>query len=154
MPDDESRPARSGLLGLVAAAWGRRELRFLAVGGANTVMAYLIFVGFHALLGDSVPYLVLLVPTYAVAVPLAFTSLRVLVFGTHGNVWLDFARYCLVQTSGFFLNAAVLALLVGWLSVPVVPAQLIALAILIVVTYFSHALFSFRRPAHQVGMDA
>lgn len=140
-------PARTRLTGLIRTVWSRRELRFLGVGGANTVMAYLLFVLFHALIGGSVPYLVLLVPTYAVAVPLAFTTLRMLVFDTHGNVWVDFGRYCLVQTSGFGLNAAVLAFLVGVLSFPVVAGQTVALLILIVVTYFSHLLFSFRRPA-------
>jgi putative flippase GtrA len=132
---------------LIRTLWRRRELRFLVVGGANTVLGYGLFVVFHAVLGSQVPYLVLLVPTYAVSIPIAFTSQRLLVFDTHGNAWVDFARYTLVQLSSVGLNAAVLALLVEVAGLPVVFGQLVALAVVIVATYFSHALFSFRRPA-------
>ncbi len=147
MPDDMSRPPRTGLFGLVAGLWARREVRFLIVGGANTLMAWFLFAGSHAILGDSVPYLALLIPTYGIGIPIAFTSQRVLVFDTHGNAWVDFARYCLVQLSAIGMNAAVLAFMVELLNLPVLLAQTVAIGVVIVLTYFSHLLFSFRRPA-------
>jgi putative flippase GtrA len=137
----------ANLPGLVRILWQRREFRFLVVGGGNTVMAYGLFVLFHALLADKVGYLLLLVPTYAVGVPIAFTCQRFLVFDTHGNALVDFARYTLVQLTSIGLNAAVLALMVQVLGMAVVIAQMVAIVVVVVLTYFSHALFSFRRPA-------
>ncbi|MCW2754126.1 MAG: GtrA-like protein [Marmoricola sp.] len=139
--------ARVRLTGLIRTVWLRREIRFLVVGGANTVLGYGLFILFHALLGHHVQYLVLLLPTYGLSIPIAFASQRILVFDTHGNAWVDFARYTTVQLSSIGLNAAVLAVTVEVLGLSVVLGQMVALVVVVVVTYFSHALFSFRRPA-------
>ncbi len=146
MSIESPRPEASGLFSTIDALWRRREVRFVVVGGLNTVAAWLLFAASHAILGDRVPYLALLIPTYGIGIPIAFSSQRILVFDTHGSVWIDFGRYCLVQLTAIGLNAAVLALAVEVLSLPVLIAQAVAIAVVIVLTYFSHSLFSFRRP--------
>ncbi|MCW2856244.1 MAG: GtrA-like protein [Marmoricola sp.] len=146
MPLVTSSP-RTRLIELIRTAWLRREVRFLVVGGGNAVLALGLFIVFHALLGHHVQYLVLLVPTYGCSVPIAFAAQRIIVFDTHGNAWVDFTRYCIVQLGGIGVNAVVLALAVEVVGLPVVIGQLVALVVTIVLTYFSHKLFSFRRPA-------
>lgn len=147
MPDSALHP-----VALLRALWARQEIRFLVVGGANTVLSFGVFTALHAVLGDSVPYLVLLVPNYAIAIPIAFVSQRVLVFHVQGNVLVDLVRYTSVQLTGIALNAGVLAFAVEVLGLPVVVGQAVAIVVLVVVTYFSHRFFSFRRPPGHPGV--
>lgn len=140
--------ARSSELGLIRATWARREIRFLVVGGFNTLFGLFLFAASHLVLGDDVPYLVLLVPTYGIGVPVAFTMQRMFVFDAHGgSVLVDFARFTLVQLTSIGLNAVLLVLFVEVLALPVLPAQALTLAVIVVMTYFGHLLFSFRRPS-------
>jgi putative flippase GtrA len=124
----------------------RREFAFLVVGGANTVFSLAVFATLHATLGDRAPYLVLLVLTYAIGIVVSFVSQRVLVFRVQGRALGDFVRFAAVQVLAFALNALLLAAIVEIVGMPVVPAQAVALATVVVVTYFSHLHFSFRRP--------
>lgn len=136
---DSSRAALSGLL-------ARREARYLLVGGVNTVVGFGLFAGFHALWGGWLPYPLILIPTYAVGISFAFTTQRLLVFRVRGTLGRDYARFALVQSSGMVLNAVLLAVIVELAGVPVVPAQAIALAVVVVLTYLGHLRFSFHRP--------
>lgn len=127
------------------APWRREEVRYLIVGGFNTVVGLALYAGFHALLGDQLGYLLLLIPTYAVGIVISFITQRYLVFGARGQVFIDFARFTLVQLSGLGLNAVILAVVHAGTSIPPVPAEAISLLLVAVATYFSHKLFSFRR---------
>jgi putative flippase GtrA len=132
---------------LVRDLWARREVRFLVIGGLNTLLGLGLFAAFHALIGDDVPYPLLLVPTYGVSIPIAFAMQRRFVFDAEGgSVLVDLARYTFVQLTSIGLNAVLLFMMVEFASLPVVLAQAITVAIIVVVTYFSHLLFSFRRP--------
>ena len=51
-----------------------------------------------------------------------------------------------VQAVAFGLNAVLLPLLVEVVHLPVLPAQVLALGLVVVTSYFGHALISFRRP--------
>ena len=142
------------MLRLIRGLWARREIRFLVIGGTNTVLGLGLFAAFHELLGDDVPYLVLLLPTYAISIPIAFALQRSFVFDAEGGNWLvDLARYTFVQLSSIGLNALLLIAFVEWLDLPVLLAQTITIAVIVVVTYFSHLTFSFRRVTPPADRD-
>ena len=130
---------------LVLAPWRREEVRYLIVGGFNTLVGLGLYAGFHALLGHWLGYLLVLIPAYAVGIVVSFVTQRYLVFGARGQVFTDFARFTFVQLSGLALNALVLAFVHVTTSIPPVPAQAISLFFVAVATYFSHKFFSFRR---------
>ena len=110
------------------------------------MFALFLFTASHLVLGSDVPYLVLLVPTYGIGIPIAFAMQRTLVFdAAGGSVLVDFARYTTVQLTSVGLNAALLVVFVEVLSIPVLIAQTLTLGVIIVVTYFGHLLFTFRR---------
>jgi putative flippase GtrA len=136
---------RTGTAQYLASPARRRELMFLTVGGANTAVSLAVFAGFHAVLSGHVHYLVMLMLTYAIGIVVSFTTQRLLVFRVQGSLLADFARFTLVQLLAFVLNALILSVIVEAVGVPVVPAQVIALALVVVATYFSHLHFSFRR---------
>ncbi|MGN6161886.1 MAG: GtrA family protein [Marmoricola sp.] len=138
---------------LVLAPWRREEVRYLVVGGFNTLVGLALYAGFHALLGHVLGYLLVLIPAYAVGIVVSFFTQRIFVFGAQGQVLVDFLRFTLVQLSGLALNALVLAIVHESTSLPAVPAQAISLFIVAVATYFSHKFFSFRRAGTDAAVD-
>jgi len=131
----------------IVALLRRRESAYLAVGAINTLVGLLAFAGFERLLGDTIGYLGALVLAYAVGIAVGFTLHRRFVFKVRGGVWLDLVRFVGVQLGALTVNAALLPAFVELAHLPVLPAQVLALAITVVASYFAHLYFSFRRPA-------
>ena len=121
------------------------RVRFLVIGGINTVVAYLLFVLFELTLGGY--YFLSLFLAYLLATLLAFVLHRRFTFGALGRdkVIVDFLRFESVYVVMFLLNAALLPLLIevaGWSSLV---AQAVIVVITTVVSYLGHKFFSFRR---------
>ncbi len=121
------------------------RVRFVIIGGVNTVVAYLLFVVFEVTLGGR--YFLSLFLSYLLATLLAFVLHRRFTFGVTGrdSLILDFLRFESVYVVMFLLNAALLPLLIevaGWSSLI---AQAVIVVITTVVSYLGHKFFSFRR---------
>jgi putative flippase GtrA len=97
--------------------------------------------------GARIGYLGALVLAYAVGIAVGFVLHRRFVFRVEGNVLVDLVRYVGVQAVALGLNAGILPVLVEGAGLPVLPAQVLAVALVVVATYFGHALVSFRRPS-------
>ena len=125
-----------------------QRIRFLIVGGINTVLGYGIFVLLEYLIagrfGDF-SYMLALVIQYSISIILAFILHRRFVFQVQGRLWLDFGRFVLTNLVGFGLNAALLPLLVQFAGLHPRVAQAVALLLVTVVSYLGHKYFSFRR---------
>ncbi|MEL7977404.1 GtrA family protein [Isoptericola sp. F-RaC21] len=137
-------PARRGR---ILAFLRRRESLFLAVGAINTLVGLVAFALFERFLGDVIGYLGALVLAYAVGIAVGFTLHRRFVFKVRGGVWLDLVRFVGVQLSALAVNAALLPVFVELVHLPVLPAQVLALALTVTASYFGHLYFSFRRPS-------
>jgi putative flippase GtrA len=112
----------------------------------NTLLGLGSFVLFERLLGDEIGYLGALVLAYAVGITVGFVLHRRYVFKVEGSILLDLVRFVSVQLAALALNSLILSLLVELAHIPVVPAQVLALAMVVVATYFAHLYFTFRRP--------
>jgi putative flippase GtrA len=130
----------------IGAIARRRESAYVVAGGVNTLVGLGSFVVFERLLGHAIGYLGALVLAYAVGISVGFVLHRRYVFKVEGSVLLDLVRFVGVQLSALALNAALLSLLVEAAHVPVLPAQVLAQAMVVVASYFGHLYFSFRRP--------
>jgi putative flippase GtrA len=126
----------------IRALLAREQVRFLVVGGVNTLVGY----GFFALILLFAGYLVSLYLSYAVAVSVAFVLHRRFTFRVSGNVAVDFARFVGVYVVSLAVNTAVLPLLVEVAGFHPLAAQAIALLITTLISYVGHKWFSFRRP--------
>lgn len=126
----------------------------MVVGGANTLLSLGVFAGLNALFSDDVGYLGILAVTWAFGIVVSYVAQRLLVFKVRGNVLADFVRFSLVQLTAFGANALLLAAFVERLDAPVVPAQAVALALVVVGTYFTHLNFTFRRSEPSQERDA
>jgi putative flippase GtrA len=143
LPSEESAGAAARVLRLVSS----REFAFLVVGGLNTLLGLVSFALFYRLFGDTLHYLGSLVLAYVVGIGASFVVYRRFVYKVRGNVLVDLIRFTGVNAGTFFLNAVCLPILVELAHIPVIPAQVISIAVVTAASYVGHTFFSFRRPA-------
>ena len=123
---------------------GRTGRRFVLVGIVNTLFGLLIFAGLELLVGDTVPYLVVLVAAHVVNVTEAFLTQRLLVFRAQGHWWGDYARFWSVQLASLAINATLLPLLVEIVGLPVLLAQAVVVTLIAAGSFWAHKNFTFR----------
>ena len=121
------------------------RVRFVIIGGVNTVVAYLLFVLFELTLGGR--YFLSLFLAYLLATMLAFVLHRRFTFGVTGrqSLIVDFLRFESVYVVMFLLNAALLPLFIEIFGWPSLVAQAVIVVFTTVVSYLGHKFFSFRR---------
>jgi putative flippase GtrA len=132
---------------LLRRLYDDERIRFVAVGGFNTALGYVLFAGLYLLSGAQIGYLACLFIQYGLSVPLAFFLHRRVTFRVRGNDHLvtDFARFCGVYVIALGFNTATLPLLVVSTHLSPLIAQGVVVLVSTVATYFGHKLFSFRR---------
>lgn len=128
-------------------------IRYVLVGGFNTVVGYCAFAGFNYLLTGRVPYPYMFanVCSSVLAITIAFFGYKLFVFRTQGNYLREYLRTYVVYGSSTVLSLLLLPLLVflvgraikNQVLVPYV-AQAIVVPLVVVSSYFGHKKFSFR----------
>jgi putative flippase GtrA len=127
------------------AAKAERPIRFLIAGGANTAFGLAIY---PALLW-SVPwfeqhYMIALLIAQAVSLCFAFTTYKLGVFRTRGNLVREFATFCSFYLANYAANWVALPLLVEVARVPPILAQIGFTVVLVLGSYFWHSRVTFR----------
>jgi len=126
-----------------------QRIRFLAVGGVNTVVGYLIYAVLAQWVFQNVflGYLISLAISYAISITLAFVLYRRFVFVVKGNVFVDFLRFVSVYAVSILANAVALPFLVEVFGMNPLIAQAIVLVVTTIISFLGHKHFSFRRAA-------
>lgn len=124
-----------------------QRLRFVSVGGVNTVVGYSLFAVFDLFLFAKVPfgYLLSLVFSYALGILLAFLLYRRFVFKVSGRVWSDFLKFVSVYLVAIGVNLMILPLLIEIVGLNSLLAQAIVLVVTTLMSFFGHRELSFRR---------
>ena len=128
----------------IGALWEDRRVRYLVVGGWNTVFGVLLFVVLQVLLHDVLPYPVVLLIAQVIAVLQAHWSQRTLVWRTTGQFWSELTRFSAVYAGSYFANLALLAGLVEICGWQVIPAQIFVSVVVLVATYLVNRAWTFR----------
>jgi putative flippase GtrA len=125
-----------------------KPVRYLVVGGWNTVFGYLCFTALYYLTRPiGVHYAWVMIVSSAVAVTQSYLTQRYLVFQPKAKVTgREFVRFSLVYL--FMLGFSIVAfpLLVESLGLHVLLAQAVLTAFSVVLSYVAHSRFSFRYP--------
>lgn len=146
-PTGESAAPARGPIALIKRLLRDERIRFLLVGGFNTVFGYALFVVFELLIGRTLGYFVSLYAAYVVAVVVAFLLHRHFTYrvtGT-GNVIIDLLRFASVSLVALAVNTVALPVLVELAGLQPIVAQAIIVVVTTLISYFGHKLFSFRR---------
>ena len=122
-----------------------RPIRFLLVGGWNTVFGYASFAAFYwATTRLEVHYLWAVVPAQIVNILQAFALQRWFVFQARGPVVSSLLRFSTVYWVLFLVNLPLLPLLVSVGGLHPLVAQAVLVAVNALVSYAAHDRFSFR----------
>jgi len=122
-----------------------QRVAFLLVGGINTVVGFAWFIGFQLLLQDWLGYMVVLLCAHVASVLCAFVLYRRFVFRVRGHVIRDLGRFEVVNLAALGINAALLPLLVEVFGLQVLVSQFLIVGVTMLVSFFGHRGFSFRR---------
>jgi putative flippase GtrA len=123
----------------------QQGVRYLIVGAWNTVFGFCAFAGLQLAFGDHVYYLFLLAIAMVFAILNAYVCYRLFVFKVKGRWIRDLGRFSIVYLGAFAANLVILPLLVEVAKLPILLAQAFVVAGSVVLSFFAHRSFSFRR---------
>lgn len=138
-----------------------QRVAFLGVGVVNTLVGFVAFFGFDDLYAAAAPgwpgvlhNTVVLACAHVVTVLVAFVLYRYLVFRVRGHLWRDLARFESVYLTSIAVNWVLLNLLVEVAHWSAKLAQTVILVLQVLLSWFGHKHFSFRRPRPDDGSGA
>ncbi len=120
------------------------KIRYLLVGGYNTVFGYVLFVLLLMLLKGRVHYLIVLVVSHVISVTNAYLAYKFLVFKTKGRWLHEFGKFNTVYLVVLAINLMALPAMVEFLSIRPAIAQAWFVVITVIVSYLGHKHFSFK----------
>jgi putative flippase GtrA len=125
---------------LVRTAAQNEQIRYLAVAGSTT----LVYLGLLAALLTVLPYMLAILVAQAVIISVAFPTYRRLIFRSTRPGRLDLPRLVGVWAGGFLAGVVATPLLVELVGMPPLPAQVLAVVVVAVLSYLGHRFISFR----------
>ncbi len=129
-----------------ANLWRLRQVRYLIVGGFNTLAGYGLGVGLYLALSPVLHILIIGLIANLLAISLAFTTHKLFVFRTRSGWLAEYGRSYLVYGGSALVGILALWVLVDGWHLPIWIAQALVIPIAVVVSYIGHARFTFRRP--------
>jgi putative flippase GtrA len=125
---------------LVRTAAQNEQIRYLAVAGSTT----LVYLGLLAALLTVLPYMLAILVAQAVIISVAFPTYRRLIFRSTRPWRQDLPRFVGVWAGGLLAGVVATPLLVELVGMPPLPAQVLAVVVVAVLSYLGHRFISFR----------
>ena len=120
-----------------------RQLRFLLVGGFNTVFSYVLFAFLIVIV--NMPYKFALVLNYVIAVNLSIFTMRYYVFRSFGDFWKEYCKAWMVYVLVLFLNYVAMYTMVDIYKMNELVAQAVYTFFITFFIYFMHKYVSFAK---------
>jgi len=136
------------VLGVAAEPFPSRTIRYLSIGGINTLVGYGLGVGLYYLLWPRLHILLIGALSSVLAISFSFTTYKRFVFRTQGQWVKEYLRSYVVYGSMAVMGVILLWILVDGLRVPIWLAQGVSILITVVISYVGHAKFTFRLTGH------
>lgn len=121
-----------------------QKVRYLIVGGWNTVFSYASFTILYLLLRGFLHYTIVLVINYVISITNAYICYKFFVFKTKGNHFREYFRFYLVYGIVFIINLALLPFAVEILKLNPVLSQGGIVFFAAIIGYLGHKNFSFK----------
>jgi putative flippase GtrA len=122
----------------------REQVLYLVVGGWNTLFGYGVWALMQYLLGDELPYLVVVVLVWPIVVLNAYLCYRYIVFRSRGPVLRELPRFSLVYLATLLANLALLPVALRLLPFNIYLVQALFIGVAVVCSYLGHKYYSFR----------
>lgn len=118
-----------------------QPVRFLLVGGFNTVASFIIYSSAILLNAN---YLIALVISYTLGIILSITTMRYYVFQSNKNILHEYTKASIIYLSCLLMNYMFLYILINILQNSPILSQGIYTVISSIYLYLSHKKFSFK----------
>jgi len=120
-----------------------QKIRYLLIGGINTVFGYFVTVFFYYSLTNVLHTLAILGLAHIFAISFSFLTNKLFVFKTNRKWVSEYLRYFFV-----YGNTALIAILLTWIltdytNIPFWLVQALILPFTVIVTYLSHKKYTF-----------
>lgn len=126
------------------------KVRFLLVGGANTLLSYVLLNLLNALLclvlTESAIYAanIALILQNMITINISFITMRYYVFRSHGVFWHEWIKCVSVYAFMYVFNAVFMTLLMSFFHWPLWLAQMVYIIVSTLLIFCLHKFFSFR----------
>lgn len=134
-----------GLYLAVEKIWFKlpQKLRYLLVGGFNTVAVYILFAA--AVCWGKLSYQTAIILVYVVGVNVSIFTMRYYVFRSSGNLKREYVRAWSVYFVTMLINYAAMFVMVDVCAVNELAAQAVYTVCITILTYILHKYFSFSK---------
>lgn len=120
-------------------------IKYLIVGGFNTVFGYLIGVIGFLLLQNKMHILFIAAISNILAISMSFLTYKTLVFKTKGDWIEEYLKCYMVYGSTALLGGLLIWIFVDYLSLNIWLAQAIVVLVTVCVSYFGHKKYTFKK---------
>lgn len=121
------------------------KLRYLLVGGWNTVFGYLTGVSLFMMLGQHLHIVLIAIMSNVIAISMSFITYKLLVFKTCGKWISEYLKCYLVYGANALFGIFLLWLLVDYFFFNIWLAQGAIIAMTVIFSYLMHKRFTFKR---------
>ena len=127
-------------------------VRFLVVGAWNFIVGYLVFVGLYWAFSGVWPDWMIVVIANVVGITNAFISHRWITYRSAGVWWREYLRFYVVYGIQALLNVALIYVFVTRAEWNGYAVQFVISAVLTVLSYWLHKVYSFRKGEAHEGL--
>jgi putative flippase GtrA len=126
-----------------------QKIRFLIAGAFNTVSSIVLFTCLYYLLADFLHYIFIALLAYLLSITNSFLVFRYFVFMSNGPFLQEYFKSFLVYGVALTMNMFLLILLVEFLNIHPVIAQILTAVITVVFSYIGSSRFTFKKNDNQ-----
>jgi putative flippase GtrA len=123
-----------------------QQLRYLVVGGFNTLLGLGIFAALDLTTARYVGHYVVLTLAALISIAASHATQRRWAWSSRAPYLRELQRFFSVYLAGYFLNLALLFVAHSGFGAPVIPAQVAITGILILAAFFVHRFWTFAPP--------
>jgi putative flippase GtrA len=122
------------------------KVRYLIAGGWNTAFGYAAGVFLYYMMRDKFHIVIIGIVGNILAISMSFLTYKLFVFKTKGGWFREYLRAYVVYGGTAIVGIACLWIMVDALRLPFWLAQGLIVLVTVVVSYFGHSRFTFRKP--------
>jgi len=119
------------------------QLRYLVVGGLNTLFGLGVFAALDLTTARYVGHYVVLTFAAVISIATSHTTQRKWAWLSRAPYFRELARFSSVYVIGYLFNLALLYIAHSGFGAPVIPTQVVITGLLILATFFVHRFWTF-----------
>lgn len=128
-----------------------KRIRYLLVGGWNTIFGYLLMVILYELLSNQFHIVAIAFLSSFIAISMSFATYKVFVFNTKGFWLTEWLRSFIVYGLATLLSIFLLWLFMAIFNIDIYISQALSSTLVILGSYFGHKSFTFKKHEKKVN---